>query len=316
MVKDLFNEISKEWETNSKEFNEKTCEWAERIKKAIPTIKSAKQSFYKSKPLRFYTSVGKLSTPNNVLLSVRFLGQEVAELQVVSPDVKLKIKPTHKEKNKKSFKLDMVGTYDWKSKEAKAFRAYFKDYISINSEIKPHSPEHRVESVFLEEMEKKVKKNKFDGFFYGIKPITIEGFPLQMPLPISASSGRPVKGNGHIDTLARRRCKDGKVRLSVWEIKKPKALDKAVAEVYIYAVSIAYLLNSECGYLWCKLFGFKKLPEIEAVIAITEDQGPKTIKEIAKLMESNQDKVQNISIKFSVAYYDAQTSKIKSLEEL
>ena len=110
-----------------------------------------------------------------------------------------------------------------------------------------------------------------------IQPVKVADCPLQMPLPISASKGNPEPKTGHIDILARHRSGKGKrVKLSVWELKSPKAKNNPVNQAYIYALTLRYILRSRHGDDWYKLCGFKSnVPselDIEAVVAVTEDQ--------------------------------------------
>ncbi len=169
-------------------------------------------------------------------------------------------------------------------------------------------------------MEKK-SKSKFGGAFSGIQPVTIESFPFQMPLPISASSGKPVYSDGKIDILARRRCGDGKVRLSVWELKKPQTFSKALDQVYIYSVVLLQLLRSSSGNRWYKIFGFNRpLPaklEIEAVVVITPEpkQKEKLHNQLPKFIANNPMQIDNDLIKLSAAYYNEETYFVESFEE-
>lgn len=310
------------WRSNKSEFDKRIFQWADRIERSKPIIKKAKNTFRRWSPLRFYTSITKTRDISTVVFSIRFFGHEVGVLHVKENKIELVIDNGTAEKNKNYFNLQLEkredNAYDWKhDRNAILFRKHFKELISSDRKIKLRSPEHQVESVFLSEMEKRSKK-KFGGAFSGIQPVTIEGFPFQMPLPISASRGKPVKKDGRIDILARRRCKDGKVRLSVWELKKPKTFAKALDQVCIYTAALIQLLRSESGPKWYKIFGFKsRLPkklEIEAVVAVTFDQKNKLYSKI-KNFDKRILQLGNDTIRLSAAYYDENTLFIKSFEE-
>jgi len=310
------------WEENATQFEKRILEWVERIEKCSEAIKDTKKTFQKWKPLRFYTSFSKAKGINPVEFSVRFYGQEVAQLRVYqSGSTKLVIDEDRVKNNSKYFQFNLKkGMYEWKGKEAALFRKHFKQLAKnpleqINTRVK----EHRVESVIIAEMEKN-SKTKFGGAFSGIQPVTIEGFPFQMPLPISASSGKPFSTDGSIDILARRRCSDGKVRLSVWELKKPKTFAKAIDQVYIYTIGLIQLLRSSSGQRWFKIFGFTgsipKNLEIEAVVVVTRDKKKKMESTLDSFRKSNPLSFNGDKIKFSAAYYNENNYFIESFNEL
>lgn len=269
--------VEKLWTGNQKIRSKNLDGWLSACKEGKEKIRSAKKQFHQWHPLRVYVSVGKAKS-NTAVFSLRFFGQEVAELVVENnKDVKLRLSKILSENNPKYFKNFTLkqGEYSWNGKEAKMFRKFFKDLAANPEEkIKVRSDEHRVESKFIEEMLK--GRGKFGRPDLEIQPVTLGGCPLQFPVPFSSNKGKVEPGPGHIDILARRKGKDNKVRLSVWELKKPKAYGKAAAQAYIYALQLLYILRSERGNEWYKLFGFNrpvpKSLEIEAVVAITDDQ--------------------------------------------
>jgi len=293
------------WDHNKKGFEKKIGAWLKQINDNKDLIKQNKTKFHQWDPLRIYLSLTDARTGQ---FSVRFLGQEVAKLKIDNGDVSLVIEKKHEKTNKNYFKYELEqGKYPWVGTEAKQFRAYFKnvDY----KKIKIRSQEHRLESDFIKEMLKK-DRNKFGGNLKNIQPVTIEGTPFQMPLPISASKGKPEKGFGHIDILARRG-HGKKVRISVWELKESNGkIDHVVEQVYIYAVVLLYMLRSDSGQCWYKLFGFNgQIPaklEIEAVVAVSAKKEECCIKKFQEFicknslfMNTNGD-----TIKFFMGLYD------------
>lgn len=320
MVMNHYEYTVKLWDEHKTEIETRISDWADRIEKNKTVIQNAKKLFQKWRPLRFYTSVTKTKGISSVVFSVRFYGQEIAELYIKNDITTLVISKQISGKNKDYFGLSLKpGKYDWKhDNEAILFRKHFKQLIASTPNIKTGIPEHHVESVIISEMEKKLK-TKFGGAFSDIQPVTIESFPFQMPLPISASSGKPAYSDGKIDILARRRCSDGKVRISVWELKKPRTFAKALDQVYIYSVCLSHLLRSSAGKRWYKIFGFNRpLPEkleIEAVVVVTSDQKEKLHSQVQNFIRKNPIQIGNDLIKLSAAYYNEKTFFVESFEE-
>lgn len=243
----------------------------------------ARRKFHQWAPLRIYVRKSSSMSP---AFALRFHGQDVATLRTGSKGVCLNLDRSMISKTKRTLDKEFPfaqGSYPWKGPVGINFRRYFK---RINEKVKGvpqvRIPEHRVESKFIQEMLKN-DSTKFGGIGLRIQPVTVGGCPLQFPLPVSASTGWPVKTNGHIDILARRVLCPGKVVLSVWELKKPHAYAHAASQAYIYAYTLIKLLRSTIGSKWYRLFGFKgSIPnslQIEAVVAITKDQLPRFEKE-------------------------------------
>lgn len=298
------------WDHNKEDFEKKTRTWLTQIMKNKKSIQDNRAKFHQWDPLRIYLSV---TDARSGQFSVRFLGQEVAKLRIENNKAFLVIENKHERTNKPYFKCDELkelkaGTYLWTGTEAKIFRANFKSAKEKNT--KPYSPEHRVESDFIKEMLKE-DRNKFGGNLKNIQPVTIEGMPFQMPLPISASKGVPIaRGHGHIDILARRGL-GRQVRISVWELKEPNGkIDHVVEQVYIYAVALLYMLRSDSGQCWYELFGFNgKIPaklDIEAVVAISEKKRENCIKKFQKFIDKNSSymNVNGDTIKLFMGLYD------------
>jgi len=279
----LINEIDNIWKQNKLDFNQRLSSWANALNCGNNVSTLAKKEFHQWSPLKTYISVSKSKSKVTAIYSMRFSGQEVAQLTVKNEEVMLRLKG-HERKNKKWFDVRTKdGKYAWRGEEAKKFRTCFKS-ISQKKEIpKVKTPEHRVETKFIAEMCKGSGKFGISGL--QIQPIMVANkFPLQIPVPISANTGKPKKGNGYIDILARRKGKDNKVRLSIWELKKPGEYQHAASQAIIYAYTILQILRkAKSNNEWYKLFGFKsKIPEnliIEAVVAITSDQNKKFLKE-------------------------------------
>lgn len=280
--------IKKIWRDKKDDFEKRLSSWLDALQYGHETLIIAKKKFHRWMPLRMYVSVTKTKPGKCAEFSVRFYGQEVARLLVNNEKAILKLSG-HNKRNKKWFGQNLSDKdYDWKGEEAKEFRAYFKKRAAFfHGEPTVRSPEHRIESKFIIEMCKGSGKFGISGL--KIQPVMLaKKFPLQIPIPISANTGRPNPGNGYIDILARRRGIGNKTRLSIWELKKPHAYQHAASQAYIYAYTILHIIrNTKRGSEWYKLFGFT-LPvpgalKIDAVVAITSDQLSKYNKEKAWL---------------------------------
>ena len=308
---DLSEEINKIWQANNSNFEKRLSNWLDALNHGNISLNLEKKRFYRRKPLEVYVSVTMAGSRDKALFSLRFFGQEVAHLIVdKNKDVYLQLKK-HKVKNEEWFDLSLAdGDYPWRGKEAQLLRRHFKKLaLSMKDMPEVGIPEHRIESKFLVEMCKGAGKFGLDSL--RIKPVLIaKKFPLQMPLPISASTGFPEVGDGHIDILARHsRSKNNKPTfLSVWELKKPDAYRHAASQAYIYSVVLLKMLRySKRADEWYKLFGFNSLIpaslEIEAVVAISRSKEKSFKKESTLLKNNSPMKIGNDFIKLCVAYY-------------
>jgi hypothetical protein len=291
--------------------------WAESVQASIHAIETSSKQFREWRPLRFYLSVGQAAAAagrSGVEYSVRFRGQEVATLRVGATR-QLRCSPKHQENNLRYFKIQKSpNACEWGSADAVAFRRAFRDLESAKTVLSVRSPEHSVETRFIEEM--LGNSSKFANSFRDIQPVGIAGFPFQCPVPLSASGGSPKPTRGNIDILARRGRGRG-TKLSVWELKAPRALAHAVEQAYIYAVTLALMLRAPGGLAWYHTFGFSSatLPTrlaLEAVVAVTEDQRPKVEKAARRLVQSTPLVLpgENVTLSLHAAYYDKQTLKI------
>lgn len=299
----------------------KTTRWVNDLQNAQVCLNAVKKRFHQWGALRAYVSVTKTRSHSRHVFSLRFFGQEVANLVVKGDSVSLVLKG-HKDKNLRWFSSGSSGirlkdgSYSWDGAEAKKFRQLFTNLAaSTNGTPDVKSPEHRVESKFIMEMCKGSKKFALNKLM--MRPVLIAGkFPLQVPVTISANTGVPRHGTGYIDILALHRVSAGKTVLSVWELKKPKAYAHAASQAYIYAFTLIKLLRSEGGAKWHHLFRPGKiLPkniEIEAVVAITPDQIRKFEKEKRKIQESGTSfQIQGDKITLHYACYEELPDRIK-----
>jgi len=316
---DLSKSIRDIWSKNETDFENKLKRWASALNCGNDLSTLAKKEFHQWNPLRTYVSVSKSKSNSRAIYSLRFFGQEVAQLMVMNKEVTLRLKG-HEKKNSDWFGVKTKdGNYVWRERDAKQFRSCFKEVAQRTKgfpDVK--SPEHRVETKFIAEMRK--GSGKFGIAGLQIQPVMIANkFPLQIPVPISANTGSPEPGNGYIDILARRMAKDNKVRLSVWELKRPSEYKYAAAQAYIYAYTLLQILRkSKSNSKWFKLFCFDSVipPSltIDAVVAITSDQRKNFLSEKESLIKRVPFVFGNDRIELYVAYYREHANSIE-LEE-
>lgn len=324
----LPEEIRHMWEQNAGDCEERVCGWIRDIEANRAFIAQARRAFREWEPLRVYLSLTSAKSKGYAVFSLRYIGQEVAQIKVNNKlDVLLHVTDGHAKWNNKYFGMKLEPCKcDWDSPQARKFRNYFKDIDSGKRKIKTHSPEHQVETHIIKEMGKTQRANKFDGKFSGIQPIKYEKCPFQLSTPIAGNTGIPsisVRG-GNMDIVARRRVAGNKIRISIWELKKPdvsgSVINKAIKQVIIYSSTLRMMLRSECGGAWYELLGFSKgLPkklEIEAVICISINDRTKFELQIAKLIDEMPFYMGNDLIVPYVAYYNDKTYNVEQFEEI
>lgn len=302
---DLTIKVDRIWEDNKSVFERKLDTWLASFEDNKESLALIKTQFHQWGNLRVYISTSKAKT---CTFSLRFFGQEVAQLSSMGNEIVIRLRG-HSKKNKEWFEgFDLIdGDYGWNSAEGRYFRKYFKD-VSRNSLNRPEvkSPEHRVESKFIREMMSGAKKFGISGL--KIKPVMISGVPLQIPLPISASSKEPKAGNGYIDILSRHKGPDSRDRLCVWELKKPDTYGHPAAQAYIYAITLLKIFrHTTNGARWYRLFGFNRaMPksiEIEAVVAVSPSQKEYFRKELVGLKRIANFEIDNDRVCIYPAYY-------------
>jgi len=207
--------------------------------------------------------------------SLRYAGQEVAELSVINED-EVRIS-TKDDNNKTFFDCDIqLNNVLWRSTEAKKFRKHFRHHELIRNDNGRKNEEHRIESMLLGEFSKKKSKGKF---LSDIQPVRLFGVRFPMPTPLSASkAGKNIvkynrQSRGCIDILCR--IGHGKnTKLCVIEVKDenvPKEPPQyAIKEAIAYAVFLRELLRTESGNDWYKIFGFgKRVPkELKIIVSV------------------------------------------------
>lgn len=281
--------------------------WADALVENKDKVIEAGKKFHEWDPLRTYLSVTRADKPR-IVFSLRYQGQEVANLAVNGKERLLKISSKTAKTNASDFGVSTEGEFSWDAPEAVAFRKAFKLHAKDKDKTKKVT-EHRIEAEFLKQMAIGAS-SKFKGTLKNIQPVLFAGFPLQFPLPISGNTGKPEAGGGHIDILARRGTGKG-TRISIWELKKPNATAHAIEQAYIYAVTMIKMLRSESEETWYKkIIGFNgKLPDkltIESVIAVSftvEKKKTDFVKKLEKFKKENELQIGNDTINLYIAHY-------------
>src|SRR5664280_2806958 len=235
-VVNLLEQVEHLWKQGAET---KATGWATTLRDANKSILSAKKKFHEWYPLKAYLCYTD-ATHSPIKFSLRYLGQEVATLQVKeSDDVSITVSPETAAVNGARFGIDLQGIHHWRKADAQKFRRHFQslNHCDYHSSVK--SEEHLVESEFLRHMKDPTGK-KFNGTFRGIQPVMLGGLPFQFPVPISGNTGEPKLKRGNIDILARRGTGKG-TKISVWELKRPWELKKK--DTTAHAIPQAYILS-------------------------------------------------------------------------
>jgi hypothetical protein len=315
----LFEATTRLW---TKERAAREERWADELHAGVERIAQASRLFNEPTGLRFYVTVGDVSRAGRadgsaVRFSVRHRGQEVATLAVGSEPT-LVVTEKHVASNRDYLQVSTpAGRFAWTSGEARAFRKLFK---TSTPQARVKSEEHEFEARILKQLEGTSAKLKFGGSLRGVRHcgLTEHEYPVQFPVPISASTGAPGEQRGNIDILVRHQ-RAGRTRLSVWELKRPGAFQHALAQAYIYAVTLALMARGSHGGEWYRLFGFSGgVPdelEIEAVAVVAADQSPKLPAALAELAESPLE-LAGLSARISLhaAVYEPKTLKMSWAE--
>lgn len=287
--------------------------WAAALEKNLCFFAEAAKRFKAPSPLDVYLTVNR-AKQSIARFSLRFLGQEVAEL-VVKDEIFLSISKKLAETNNRYFEIAEQGMLPWNSARGTAFRKHFKAIDQKSTKV--GVLEHRIESEFLKQMARG-DRGKFGGTLAGIQPVSLAGCRFQFPLPISGSTGKPKSSRGNIDILARRGSGRG-TRLSVWELKAPDTIASSIEQAYIYTVTLLKILRSPSGRFWYQhVFGFKgdvpKKLTVESVVAVSFSSEKMKQKFEAKFYAFQQSAKLLIGedvIKLCFAYYDYKPSSLE-----
>lgn len=121
----LLDEIEAAWKP---EHVAKVDGWAADLEKSLSFFAKASKRFKVTSPLDVYLTVSR-AKQSTARFSVRFLGQEVAELRVKEEGVLLAISKKLAETNNKYFEIAEQGVFPWNSPRGIAFRKHFKAVV-------------------------------------------------------------------------------------------------------------------------------------------------------------------------------------------
>ena len=250
----------------NQEWEKRYFDYAKKIEKNNEKIKNARQSFYQVSPLYVYSRISEATKGGSVVeYDLRFCGQSVASLKIRNQEVIISTK--EKDKNNESFFTTSQGlspckldNEKWASPQTRKFKVFFRDHEKELTE-KVSSPEHRLESTFL---------NLFNKTTPNIHPVTIAEAFFQMPTPLKGSDKKNINysgiSGGGIDILARvTHGSNRDNRFAVMELKDENKSSEPQRDVLLqaikYATFLAYLLRSESGYAWYKILNPKTKAE-------------------------------------------------------
>lgn len=236
-------------------------EYADKILSKTGQIKKNRSKFHEWAPLYLYMNLTKAKEiKEKVYFSLRYRGQNVAELSVKKSDVQLSTKP-FLQTNKDYFDFsEECHKYPWRSLQGKLFREFFSGQPERNPKMRLKNNEHRLESLLLTEFSKKKSEGKK---LLNIQPVLIAGKArFQMATPISANKKNKIdhsENGGGIDILSRTGRGRG-VKLCIMEVKDETNTNeppsKVISQALAYATFIHSLLRSDFGSKWWRVFQF------------------------------------------------------------
>jgi len=305
----LLEQINERWtkKTNAQALATK---WAADLKDRKADATKWAGKFRELSPLRAYFPVTNATQPT-LAFSLRYLGQHVGNVVIRKDRPVVVIHQKTALLNSKYFDLEenrnFVKGVDLEDPQVSEF---IRRIRKIPTTRTGRIQEHRIESLFLDEMERPTK-SKFGETLQGIQPVLFGGCPFQLPVPISGSKGKPELSKGNTDIVARRGHGRG-VRISIWELKSPGVEAHAIEQAYIYGMSLMRMLRSkDSGHIWYRdIFGFSgKVPDrlkIECVAAVSLGHDSKREAFEAKcrrFVQNNDLSFNGDSLEFYVAHY-------------
>jgi hypothetical protein len=317
----LHDEVLKTWDGNEPAIKKKLANWVIALQDH-KKILEARSKFNQWEPLRVYLSTTKIRAG---IFSVRFWGQEVGELVREGDKILLRIAKKTPQKNKRfgldpdewAYREKEAVSWEWCGQKARRFRKYFQEYERDKAKV---YTEHFVESELIREMSRNTRM-KFGGRLKYIQPVRVAGFPLQIPVPISACTGKPkYSPKGNIDILARRR--GG--RLGVWELKKPNVdLSTVLQQAYIYSVVLLKMLRQPGeGIKWYHFFvpnSRRCLPAsftVDSVVVVEKGKEDYLKRRYQELKHDLPARIGCDRIRFYAVHYDPRTLAIDGLNSL
>jgi hypothetical protein len=267
----------------------------------------AKESWYKpyrgkfkiNPPFSLYSNITRVKA-KNIEYDLRFSGQSIAT--IVGEDEEIYISTKGKdEHNKEYFDVDLHLDYvRWNDTISKNFRSKF---TSIKKRGK--GKECAIENLLLKEFGKPGGEGKK---LRNIQIVKLLDSFFQMPVPLRASSELKYS-KGHIDILSRVTHRSGEHRLCIMELKdenkKKESPQIAMKQAVIYATFIAWLLRSNLGSEWYKIFQLREPQKnltIDVSIIMPTGEDTENFKKIPKVLVCK-----NTWLKLYSLYFDPDT---------
>lgn len=270
-------EENKDWKVQYANMANAMLENQELLKKFYKDIKNYEN-------LQFYL-VGVTTTPPITYeISVRYLGQPVADISIANDEIRISTEK-YNEANKKDLGCDIQLKGEWKTVHALKFLNYFEGDITTKTKENGKS---KIESLLLAELSKVIAEEKL---MLGVQPIKFQR--LFYPMPTL---------NSNINILVRTKIR----RITIINLLDP-ANEKETAEDLLakstkQGVFLINLLRSESGDQWYKIFGFKG--HIPGNITIRVCYAlPNKLESKEKTFEPFQLKCGNDNIEFHWLYY-------------
>ena len=299
-------------------------EWIDRYDKYADLMLKYEESklqlgkkFREWEPLKFYLNVTNAKTgKNSLIVSVRYLGQEVANIKAddtgvyIYTDVTKKTNTTNKNNFECNITLDKSLKIKWDSKEANEFRDFFRKRDRKRIDIGKRNDEHRLESLLISEFMKKSSENKT---LCGIQPITFAGFRFSMPTAIK-SSKNIKKGNANIDIIARTIGKKITVIELKDENKDSEPVEKVLEQATAYSIFILKLLRSKSGEKWYRLLGFSSKSGLPKILTIRVCLAmPRRKNSLDDTFETFKLKCNNDVLEYHWIYFNEKDNEIKDI---
>ena len=280
-------EANQDWKAQYANMASAMLENQELLKKFYKDIKNYEH-------LQFYLTGVTTTPPITYEISVRYLGQPVADITISNDEVNISTEK-YNETNKKDLGCDIQLKGKFHNVETLKFLNYFEG--DITTKIKENG-KSKIESLLLTEFSKTVAADKL---MTGIQPIKFQKLFYQMPTI-----------NSNINILVRTKVRRITIINSLDPANEKETAEDLLAKATQQAVFLINLLHSEGGDLWQKIFGFKG--QIPSTITIKVCYAlPQKLSSKNKEFEPFQLKCGNDNIEYHYMFYGESKNEINSL---
>lgn len=284
----IMNE-NKDWKAQYSNLAQAMWENQELIKKFYREIKDYEH-------LQFYLTDVSTTPPITYTVSVKYLGQTVAEITISNDEVHISTE-RYNETNKKDWGCDMELNGNWKDVHTLKFLNYFEGDIVKKTKDNGKS---KIESLLLAEFSKTAAADKL---MTGIQPIKFQRLLYPMPTIL----------NSNINILVRTKVRRITIINPLDPANENETTEELLTKATKQAVFLINLLHSESGDLWYKIMGFKgRIPSnitIKVCYAL-----PNKLESKEKVFEPFQLKCGNDNIEYHYMFYGEGKNEINSLK--